>query len=117
MKKEKRKASQDGLRILFAVIGSVLFLVGMTTSLLLGLVGSFLIAVALASYLERKVGRLLQVLILLGGLVVCASIVYGVLGWKETWKRSCIPVGDCAARHEFNSLEKLDHDVFGLYQY
>jgi hypothetical protein len=98
-----------------AVLGVIFFAVGLTTSLLLGLIGSFLIAGAVASHFEGKAKRSQQLLIMLAVFVVASCAAWFGLGWSEFAKRGCIPEADCQARHQFNSLEALDQSLFHLY--
>jgi hypothetical protein len=115
MKVDKRKRSTSEIRVMVALAGLVLLAIGVLTSLLLGLIGSLLIAGATAGPFEESSRRLRRGLVLLVVFIVSGSIAYLGLGWNETWKRSCIPSGDCQARHRFNILEQLDHKLFGLY--
>ena len=117
MEKRSNKGSavQARLVAVLVVLGLVLLAIGIETSLLLGLIGSFLVAGAIASHFEGRLARSQQLLILLGAFLVGAFIAWNGLTWNENWKRSCIPEGECAARHQFNRLEVLDHQLFGFY--
>jgi hypothetical protein len=108
-------ARQRGLILVLAVAGMILFVVGIETWLLLGLIGSFLVAGALVSHFEGRIERSSQLLLLLGAFLVGAFLALYGLAWNESWKRSCIPEGECAARHQFNYLETLDQQLFGFY--
>jgi hypothetical protein len=112
------KAKQPRLRIstiLLSIVGAAIFVVGVNTSLLFGLVGSLIVAGAVTSYYEARLDRSRQVMLLLGVFVVCAGVAWAWLGWNETLKRSCIPEADCVARHQLNSLEQLDQQLFKYY--
>lgn len=54
---------------------------------------------------------------MLGVFLVATCVAWLWLGWNEGWKRSCVPEGDCLARHQFNALERLDQKLFGYYNY
>jgi hypothetical protein len=112
------KEKRPGLRtraIALGVVGVTLFIVGVNASILLGLGGSLFIAGAVATYYEDWLDRSKQIMLLLGAFIVVAGLAWAWLGWNEGLKRSCIPEGDCPARHQFNSLERLDQQLFRYY--
>lgn len=103
--------------LIFFISGLLLLVYGTTTSLLFGLAGALFLAGAAANYYEGRIKRTYQVLILVLTFIFGAAAAYIGLGWNEGWKRSCAPEGDCSARHDFNSLEKLDQQLFHYYDY
>src|ERR1039457_1845977 len=99
IREELQPKTPVNLTVSMAFVGVILFAIGIDTSLLLGLSGSFLIAAAFASRFEGRIGRPQQVLIMLGIFLVGACLAWFGLGVREIFKRSCIPEGDCAQRH------------------
>lgn len=110
-----KRAEMRPAAVALAVAGVSLFAIGVNTSLLLGIGGSLLIAGAVASYFEARLDRTKQLLLLAGVFLVTACVAWIWLGFNETIKRSCIPEGDCVNRHQLNSLERLDQQLFKYY--
>jgi uncharacterized membrane protein YeaQ/YmgE (transglycosylase-associated protein family) len=97
------------------ILGITLLVFGITTSLILGVIGSLLASAAVARRYGSHTNKSRQALILVSSFLGLTIAVWIGLSTRETFKRSCIPEGNCPARYQLNSFERLDNSVFGMY--
>jgi Mn2+/Fe2+ NRAMP family transporter len=100
----------------FVVFGVLLLYFGTSRSVVMCFFGSVFLSAAMGLFYDLKTKltrRQLYGYILAFFGIFFVSLV--ILWFNETLKRSCIPEGDCSERHEFNRFERLDNQIFGIY--